>query len=371
MLLGTLALGCKAGHEKPGGEADAETAATPVRVTPVRKGPIVGSVRGLCSIEAEREATMYAEVTGRITKLSVEEGDDVEANAVLARIEADVQAAGLDRARANLEQRNRELTRLQDLNRRGIASQEEIEAARLAVQTARLDLEDRKRDVGNTTVTAPFSGTITERFVSQSELVSAGTQMLRLTDFTSLIAPIRVPERALDDISVGQVADIEGKALERSAQGIVKRIAPFVDPNTGTVKIVVEIPPFEQQGARTTQFLPGMLVAVRVTTRTVDDALLIPKHAVLYDRAQGKEQPFVFVVQDGVAKRYDVTLGLAADDDVQVLTGVSEGNPIVTAGQMGLSDGGKVTLEGETAPADEAKDNGKANGKDNDQGTAA
>jgi membrane fusion protein (multidrug efflux system) len=319
---------------------EAETA-VPVSTATIERGSIAATIRVASTIEAEQQVTVHAESTGRILSLAIEEGDEVRANQVLARIKYDAQAAALDRANTSLAKAKADFERLEQLHARKVVSNEELEATRVAYDTALLDVRDRARDVRNTRVVAPFSGTVTQRFVSTGQFVASGAQIVTITDFATLVARIYVPEKQLDRVAVGQDAEIKGRAAsERSGMGSIVRIAPIVDPTTGTVKVTVALPRALAGGPR--GFLPGMYADVTLTTQRKPGVLLAPKRALVRD----DERTFVFTVVASRARRNEVILGLEDDAFAEVVSGVDDGAEVVVAGHAGLKEGALV----ETVP---------------------
>jgi RND family efflux transporter MFP subunit len=353
LLIAALALSaCNPGWaRKPGDETEEsdEERATPVVVEVVHKGAIEASISAASTIEAEQMVTVHAESTGRLVSLSFEEGDDVDKGELLARVKADAQSSGLDRASTGLEQAKRDLEITRSLHERKVASDEELRTAELAYENAQLDVRDRRRDVRNTKVTAPFSGTVTERFASEGGFVTAGQQLLSIVDFSTLVARVYVPEKELDRLSVGQSATVVGKAARgRRGQGVVKRIAPVVDATTGTVKVTVALP--DDLVGADKGFLPGMYAEVTLTTEQRGDATLLSKRALIRE----DDQAYAFVVEGDRAKRVRLELGLEDDEFVEVLKGLEVGDEVVTSGQAGLKDDGlieRVDETGRPAPA--------------------
>jgi membrane fusion protein (multidrug efflux system) len=317
---------------------DDEEIATPVVVARVSQGEISAQIRATSTIEAERMVTVHAETTGRITALTFEEGDVVKEAQLLARIRQDLQRSGLDRASTSFSKAERDLDIVRDLFARGVASQQELTQAELAYDTATLDVRDRKRDVSNTRVQAPFRGTVTQRFVSEGAFVTSGAQILSIVDFDTLVARVYVPEKELDRLRVGQDAEIAGKAAQgRRGVGKLERIAPVVDATTGTVKVTISLPATLVGGDA--GFLPGMYAEVTLTTEVRPKATLVPKQALVYD----EEQPYLFVAEGDRARRVKVELGLTDREHAEVVSGVEVGQELVLTGHAGLKDGGLVT----------------------------
>lgn len=334
-----LATACdRARAESDGAVQEEVEQKTPIVSETVGRGSIEQALTAASTIEAERMVTVHAESTGRLISFDLEEGDLLKAGASVARIKYDSQAATLDRAQTSLEKAERDLEIVERLHADGHASDDELAAAKLAYKTAALDVGDSKRNIRNTRVTAPFGGTVTERFVTEGAFVSAGAQLITITDFDTLVARVYVPERELDRLAEGQPALVQGKAARsRQGQGTIKRIAPVVDATTGTVKVTVGLPAELAGGDE--GFLPGMYAEVRLTTERKDDVLLVSKRALVRE----DEAVFVFVVQpDDTAKRVRIELGLEDAERAEVLSGLSEGDEVVITGQAGLSDGGKI-----------------------------
>jgi membrane fusion protein (multidrug efflux system) len=321
--------------EDAGAMQEPEERPTPVLIATLERGTIQGQIRAASTIEAELQVTVHAESVGRITSLVLEEGDTIEAGQVLARIRREAQSLGVERAETNLADAERELARVEALFRQGIASQSELDQARTRVDTASLDKRDRRRDLSNTVIVAPFTGVLTRRFVDEGAFVANGAQVFEITDFSTLVARVYVPERELDRIAVGQPAQIVGKAAKnRQGTGSVRRIAPVVDATTGTVKITIALP--NELAGGSNGFLPGMYAEVTLTTERHENVPLVPKPALIHE----DEQTFVFIADGDRARRVLIQTGLADDDFVEVIGGLDVGARIIVAGQTGLKDGG-------------------------------
>lgn len=334
---------------------DEEEIPTPVVTSKVFQGEINAQIKATSTIEAERMVTVHAESTGRITSLSFEEGDELKEGQQLARIKQDLQRSGLERASTSLSQAKRDLDTVRKLFQRGVASQDELTTAELAYDNAQLDVKDRRRDVRNTKVIAPFAGTVTERFVSEGAFVASGAQVLSIVDFDTLVARVYVPEKELDRLKVGQDAEIVGKAARgRHGTGTLRRIAPVVDATTGTVKLTIGLPPDLVAGD--SGFLPGMYAEVTLTTETRPTATLVPKQALVYD----EEQPYLFVAKGDRVERVRVEIGLSDRDHAEIIEGAGVGDEIVLAGHAGLKDGGLITRVDESGQPVEGPEAAKA-----------
>lgn len=296
-------------------------------------------VRSAATIEALRQVKLSAEASGQLKDLRVQEGDGVRAGQILAQIKQEAQNASVRRARTNLAQARRELARISQLAKKGVVGRQELDQAKDRVKIARLDIRDRGRDLANTKVASPIKGVVTKRSVQPGDFVGAGTMLLEITDFSTLVARVHVAERELDRLAVGQPVQVAGKAaLGRQAAGKVLRIAPTVDASTGTVKVTVGLPP--QSLARNTDFRPGMYAEVIIKIKERQGVLSLPKSAVIYEDAKS----FVILAKDGLAKRQPVQLGQRNRDWVEITGGLTAEDQVVVAGQQNLKDGAKLKV---------------------------
>lgn len=333
------ALGCDAsagGPEKKKTEEEVALQPTPVVVGEVVRGAITATISAASTIEAERQVTVHAESTGRLVDLNIEEGDLVKAGQLLARIRFDAQASSLVRANTSLAKAQADFERAERLYGERVIGEEEFLRAKNTLEVAQLDLSDRTREMKNTKVTAPFTGTVTQRSATEGGFVTNGAQLLQITDFSTLVARVYVPEKELDRISVGQEAQVVGKAARgRQGVGKVKRISPTVDAGSGTIKLTVSLP---QELAGPQGFLPGMYAEVTLTVDHREDVALVPKGAVIHD----EEQTYVFVADGDKARRVHVELGLQDAERAEIRKGAAPGDAIIVAGHTGLKDGAAI-----------------------------
>ena len=189
---------------------------------------------------------------------------------------------------------------------------------------------------------APIAGTVTRRLVSLGDFVTVNQPLFEIVDFGSIVARVYVPEKEMPRLAVGVPARLSAPALggERFP-GKIDRLAPVVDPKSGTVKVTVAIP--ERSGLK-----PGMYVDVELVTAVRDDALLVPKRALVYDQ----DQIFVYRVgEDMKVAKVFLRPRLEDKQNIEPADGVAAGDRIVVAGQAGLKDGLEVRLAGAAAPA--------------------
>ncbi len=334
----------KEGEEGEEGEEEEEEEAVPVEVEVVQRGRIESVLRFSTNLEAENEVRVYSQASrqGRVRQLLAEEGDDVRRGQVLLRLEDDQQRTALDRVRGQLDKAKREYERQRSLFDQKLISEQAFNEATYDLEQLELALRDAERELSYTEVKAPISGTVTERMVNLGDQVTANQHLFDIVDFDSIVARVYVPEKELPRVEVGQEARILAQATGgEERRGSVIRVAPRVDPKSGTVKVTVSVP-------RSAELLPGMYVSAELVTAVHEDALLVSKRALVHDG----DQRFVFRVNDeSRAERLLVRAALEDSDNIEPAGQLAEGDRIVVAGQAGLKEGSLVRLVGEGAPA--------------------
>ncbi len=370
VLTAVLGIGCGGNEsevqtfDQGGGKPDEErkVEAIPVEVEPLTTGRIESTLRFSATLEAERDVQVFAEATRRVESLLVEEGDAVRKGQVLVRLQDDAQRSAVAKTSSQLDQRQREYERQKSLFEQKLVSEQVFIDAEYQLDQARLANDDAQRELGYTEVRAPINGVVTERHVNLGDFVTVNQPVFRVIDFDSIVARIFVPEHVLSQLDRGQQARLTADALGGLVfSGSIDRIAPVVDPGTGTIKVTVATP--RQEGLR-----PGMYVQVELVTAVHENAVRIPKKALVYDN----DQVYVFRLgAERTVEKIPVSINLQDSDFVEPGGGINAGDQIVIAGQSGLKDGATVRLPGDPEPDEESEDdNGNGEGDDDDSGEA-
>jgi membrane fusion protein (multidrug efflux system) len=329
--------------KKDGEEAEEDKEeAVPVQLASLGRGQIEAVLRFSTNLEAEKEVQVLAEAAREIKQLLVEEGDRVRRGQVLIRLEDEEQRTEVSRIESQLGKAHKELLRRENLFKQELISEQEFNDANYDVEQLELAIHDAKRQLSYTEVKAPISGTVTQRLVKVGDHISINQHLFDIIDFNSIVARVYVPEKELVRLKKGQVARITAQALGNEARfGAIDRIAPIVDSRSGTVKVTVAMPASE--GLR-----PGMYVSVDLVTETHDEALLVPKRALVYD----DDQIFVFrMAEEGRVERLMIAAVLEDQDNIEPAGVLEEGDRIIIAGQAGLKNGSLV--RDVEAPAEE------------------
>ena len=199
---------------------------------------------------------------------------------------------------------------------------------------------------------APFNGVISAREVQVGARVATGTKLFSFVSLKDMVAKVFVPGRYLTVVNADQPATITSEFLPgKTYAAWVKRISTIIDPASGTFKVTVGVR--EPDDA----IVPGLFVRASIVTEQRPNALLIPKRAVVYE---GGSQ-YIFTVRNGRAKRIVLDAGFENPDQVEIRSGLNDGDAVVVLGQAGLKDNSPVKLVDpatHAAPAEPASDQG-------------
>jgi len=353
------AAGCKKGNDAAGPNAktgkDGKPAPPPTMalgpedtavVTPgaVENGPALTG-----TLTAQRQAAIRAQIAGSVLTVTAEPGQAVSKGETLARLDSSSLTDAYNSARSNatsarsaLAVAEREAARQETLVKAGAVAQRNVETAQQSVVQARATLSQAQaqiasaeKQLANTTVTAPFSGVVSERPVSAGDVVQPGTSLYTVVDPSSLQLEAAIPAEQLASLKIGSPVrfTITGYG-DRAFQGSITRINPSADPTTRQVRVYAEIP---NPGG----LVAGLYAEGRVETES-RHGLTLPTAAI--DRRMAK--PAVLLVRDGKVARVDVELGLADEkaQRVEVLHGVAAGDVVLVGAAQEIAPGTPVTL---------------------------
>ena len=305
----------------------------PVETLVVNRGSISDYLSYNSTVETEDAVQIFPEIGGMVKYVTAEEGDRVELGDTLLVIEDEQLKIAYKEAETNLKFQETNFNRNEEMFKRRLISDQDYDRNKLEFSQARLRYARAKLELENSTILAPFSGVITERYIQVGARVNSGTQLYELIKLEDMIVRVFIPGQYLLRVAKDQQAIITSDFLSgQEFTGWVKRISPIVDPGSGTFKVTVGIrDQFES-------LRPGMFVSVRIVTDTRHDAILLPKQAIVYDGGD----KYVFVLRDTVAKRILLEIGYDEVEFIESLIGIKEGEQVIVVGQNGLKDGARV-----------------------------
>lgn len=308
----------------------------PVRVARVERRLVDNSLELTGTFEARKELNIIAEGQGRLTALFIQDGDRIQKGAIVAKIDASSIEAQVQVAMSSLEKSENDLASYERLLKAGAISRQQYEDVKLAVKNAQASLASIEQQLNYTTVRSPMSGIVKEVFVEEGSFATPGSTIANIVDISKLKMVVKVSEEEVVKIKKGRLVDVATDVYpDHTFQGRISLIGIQADQGR---KYDVEI-----EMANTGRFplKPGMYGTVKIMTDTeAKHALFLPRKAILGSVKQSE----VYVVEEGVSRLLPVEIGAITGEDVMLLSGLNEGDQVITTGQLNLDDGKRITI---------------------------
>ena len=337
----------------------------PVAIMEVNKGPLVRQVVSYGYVSATRTAEITAQVSARIHRLLIEEGDWVEQGDTLVALEDALLRIAQQQAREELDKALTQYANIafftggrdnreQMFNRLGVdstnandveafrlifsKSRKELAADQVGLDEARLKLKRAKLELEHAIIGAPFAGYVSEVVVDPSDFVNKGDVVARIVSLDRLRLEMDVLETEIRHIRLGARAEVALAALPmKTVSGRVVAVNPTIDAERRTCRVLIEIDNPDRA------VRPGMFADVRVEAARCEDRLLVPREALL----TRDDRKVVFAYEGGRAKWRYVETGEETDDMVEVREGLAARDTLITAGHFNLTHNAQVIVVNE------------------------
>ena len=322
-----------------------------VELAEVQFAPVQYAADRAGSLRALRQVKIFNQEEGQVASVLVRQGDKVKRRQVLARLDARLLQAQLDKAVANRKQAEFELERTKALAPKKLISENALLQVQTKLEITKADESVLRTRLDYMTIRAPFDGHIAERLVEPGDVASKHTHLLTVVDSSQLVTDVQVSELLVSRLNVGDRADVSIDALGGTVYpGKILRIYPTIDPATRLGRIEVLLNPVPE-GARDGHFC-------RVTLYSSGTRpLVVPSVSVRRDEIG----EFVFVAdENGKAKRVPVVSGLRFARKVEIQSGLEEKQKVVSKGFLGLVHGQPIKVvngQPDTKPDKTTKDN--------------
>ena len=374
--------GCGESRKDTTNAANTPTAA----VVKVARGNITVTLEIASEFQPFQEVDVYAKVSGYVQKLNVDYGTHVKQGQVLAVLEIPELQQQLQQDDANLHRAEQDLIRVQEDLRRAqsayyvthvtysrladvqktqpqLISQEDIDVAQGKDQEADAEVSSQKAALSSAQqallaakatlgkdqalfdyarMTAPFDGVVTRLYAFTGALLPAGTSsnignssLCRLSQNDLLRLVIPVPERAVPDIHIGQPLAVEVSGMNKTFEGKIIRFSDQIDTDTRTMHTEVQVP------NPTYVLVPGMYASVKIPIHSADNVLIAPVQAVQLGQS-GKGSVMVVGPENKLQSRA-VNLGLESPSEIEITSGVQEGDQIIYGSVQQFRQGEAIT----------------------------
>ena len=298
--------------------------------------------------QATYETTTKATVPEDMTKAKLDLAQakatlDLDQSIVNARNELFTQGAipgrDLDTAKATLVQSQAAY----DIAKQHLESLQNV-SNKAALENAQGNLDSAKgkylgaeAQLSYTEIRSPISGVITDRPLFAGETAAAGAPLITVMDTSALIAKLHIGQMQAQQLSIGAAATITVPGVDDPVPAKVSLISPALDPGSTTVEVWLRV------DNRKGQLKAGTPVHAMVTGRTIKDALTVPVEAI-QPSPDGNGKFVMVIAPDSTAHKKTVTTGIQTAEDVQILSGVTASDMVISTGAYGLDENTKVKI---------------------------
>lgn len=339
-------------------QADATNAqqvrAAAVEVTPAARGEVDDMVTAVGSVGANRDVMVSSETAGRVTAVLAEVGSTVKKGQTLVQVDAELKEVAVQQARAgllaaktNMEKARKDFERTEKLYASGDVADVEIEGYRLAYHAAEAGYQSAvagarlaERQLADTRIASPIAGQVASRLVEVGEMVGPGREVANIIDISTMKVRLSIPEEEVHKLHAGQTAELRVDshpgAVYRGTVHTVGAKSESQNGHTYPVEVLVQ----NTSGA---VLRAGMFARVSIRTNVAKNVIVVDRNALV----DHDGRPAVFIAKDGVAHLRPVTLGLQGTAHAQVVSGLTEGELVVSFGHKVLKDGAPVTYKGQ------------------------
>ena len=286
------------------------------------------------SLEANESVDLQPQISGMITGLHFKEGDAVRQGDLLVKINDASLKASLQKEQAALDVAQSNLERVDKLYKLSSVSEDDYNNAKLAVESAKADIQYTQSEIDNTEIRAPFNGVVGVRNVSPGAFVTPATVIATLYSSNPIKIQFDLPEKFASQVKVGTplAFTVQGSSKVYSAKVYV--INPGINAQTRTLSVRALC---DNDGS----LRPGSFANVSIDLGSDEQALLVPTQAVV-PIINGQQ---VYVAHHDTAFSVPVQIGIRNDTAIQITSGIKPGDTVITSGILFLRPKVKVQLK--------------------------
>ncbi|WP_461304787.1 efflux RND transporter periplasmic adaptor subunit [Aureisphaera sp.] len=295
------------------------------------------------NVETKQNVIVYPEYQGTLTRVFVKEGDRVSKGQTLARIDDGGLGSQVSQLEVQAQLAKTTFDRQERLWQQKIGSEIQYLQAKTNYESAQNAVDQLKSQLAKTAIRAPFSGVIDDVITDQGTVVAPGQGVFRIVNLKDMYVKASVPERYLSTVSEGKDVTVEIPMIGERIDSKVRQTGNYINPNNRSFSIEVDVP---NKGG---SVKPNLTAKVRINDYTNENAILVPLN-VISENAEG--QQYVYTVAkdstgtsgNSLALRKFITTGKTQGDEIEVLSGLDNGDHIIIEGARSVKDGQEVQI---------------------------
>lgn len=321
-------------NTKAANTESADAPPLPVEAIIVQSSELLDAIFVSGSTIPNEEVAITTEVAGKIVDIRFKEGEFASKGKTLVRLDDEELQAERKRLVVQRNLNDKIAERLKALYEKEGVSLQDYEVAAAEVDKTDADIALLDAQLQKRTISAPFSGRLGLRMVSEGSYLAPGTPIVQLVSVNPIKLEFDVPEKYSNAIAAGTKVRFRLDGNEEAYQATVTAAEPNINTNTRTLRFRATAP--NPNG----RILPGAFANVEVALKSYESTLLIPTQAIIPD----VNEKTVLVFRNGKAEVVTVKTGIRRNQDIQVLSGLSQGDTVIVTGLMQIKPGEAVNI---------------------------
>jgi len=317
--------------------------ATPnVTASKAEFGSVTHFINAIGTIKASDAVELKAEIDAKVAKIHFTEGTKVKEGDLLLELDNVKAKAELMEDEAQYRRAVAEFEPIKQLASKGVAARIERDKKQAEMESYAARVASKKATLAKYSIYAPFDGVIGLKQVSVGQFVSPGSLLLKIVSMQSLKIDFKIAEDKIGEVYVGQSVDVY-LGGERTQTYTAKVVA--IDPETEDsshsfiVRALLDVPDVSIDKLQ--DLRPGRFATVEIALNSDEKGILIPESAI-----EGiGDNKTVYLIKDKLAIRTPVTTGIRKGGNIEILTGVNDGDVVITSGQGSVIDGKPVEIQ--------------------------
>jgi membrane fusion protein, multidrug efflux system len=306
-----------------------------VNVSPVSKIAITDSLQLTGYMDAYSEIDIAAEAQGTIVSLNAELGQKKSKGSIIATIDDKLKNLAVQKAKNLKVKLEKDLERSKNLYNGGSLTEQQLDDAQNSYNDAIIQFEQTEKELTNATIKSPISGVITKKQVEVGEYINIGSPIVTIVDISKLKIKLNVSETDVYQLKLGDKAIISTDVYSGvTFEGNISFISSQGD-DSHNYPVEIVIPNNLKHPLKS-----GTFANVMIKLPTANEALYIPRKSLLGSITEAE----VYVAENDKAILKKIVVGSGNDKFIRVISGLKDGEKVITTGQINLSDGKAIKI---------------------------
>jgi len=289
-------------------------------------------------IEGNKTVRLGFMVAGKINFIAAEEGQKVQAGELLASLDPESYQIAKDMTDANLDQTQDEFNRLSKMYATRSISESDYTKINTALKVAKSQQQLQAKNLKETKLYAPISGILLKKSTEKGEIIGIGLPLFVVSDIRTVKVNASIPESELHNLQIGNTATVYVSSIDKDFSGKITEIGSIAEATTRTFTVKIELKNPDLQ------IRPGMTAEIKIRTNSTESFVTIPAEAILHDIDNSSYVFIADTIKNQAFKR-TISLGNILDNQIEVVSGLTPGEPVIVSGQQKLSNGSLITLK--------------------------